>query len=58
MKRTILVCTGATFAAAVLLATMAQAEKGQRHMRGGGPPPCMDPMPSEIQTRLLTDFGT
>jgi hypothetical protein len=44
-------------AAGLLLVTIAQAEKGHRGMRGGGPPPCMDPIPTEIQTKLLEEFS-
>src|SRR3989304_7860838 len=57
MKRTILIGTGAVLAAGVLLVAIAQAEKGHRNVRGGGPPPCADPIPAEMQAKLLKDFG-
>ena len=57
MRRTLLKAGFAAVAAVALAVAIAQAERAREGKRQGGPPPCTDPMPADMQAKLLEDFG-
>lgn len=56
MKRARLIGMTVMLGAAVAAIAVAQTRRGPGPHRGG-PPPCADPMPDGIQTKLLEEFG-
>jgi hypothetical protein len=56
MRRALVMGFVGVLAAVALTVAIAQAQKGPGG-GPGGPPPCTDPIPAEIQAKLLADFG-
>jgi len=54
MKRILMTFAVAAALFGLIVTAGAQAQRGLR----GGPGPCVDPIPSDIQGKLLSDFGT
>jgi len=56
MRQKYVMVAVAGLAATALTVAVAQPAGGN-HGGQGGPPPCADPMPADLQARLLNDFG-